>query len=83
MCNLDGVEDFLDDDAARFKAREIFEAYEPDTAWVIDIAMTKDMKCHLIELNSFSCSGLYACDLEPIVRCVSDAAQKEFDSYEA
>lgn len=31
---------------------------------------------HVVELNAFSCSGLYECDLEPIVRAASTCARE-------
>jgi hypothetical protein len=40
--------------------------YRPDPAFIIDVAETSD-GFRVIELNSFTCSGLYDCDPEPIV----------------
>jgi hypothetical protein len=51
--------------------------------WQVDIAYTCDValvagKAWLVELNGFSCAGLYACDLDKVVEGVSQAALKEF-----
>lgn len=40
--------------------------YRPDPAFILDVAETKD-GFKIIELNSFTCSGFYDCDPEPIV----------------
>lgn len=62
-------------------AREIAGVWQPETCWTLDIARTTtDYK--LIEINSFSCSGLYACDKEVIVREVSKAALEEWQEYQ-
>jgi len=51
--------------------------------WQIDIAYTCDVALleggpKLVELNGFSCAGLYACDLAKVVQSVSKAAIREF-----
>jgi len=64
---------------ALLKAQEIAnEEWEPDKSYVIDIGENDNKKCYLIEINSFSCSGLYDCELEPIVKSVSELAIKEW-----
>lgn len=52
--------------------------WQADYVYVCDIAMT-DEGPKVIELNSFSSSGLYACDTRKIVKAVSDIAIKEFN----
>lgn len=52
--------------------------------WQVDIAYTCDVALldgdvKLVELNGFSCAGMYACDMEKVVRAVSAAAVKEFN----
>lgn len=51
--------------------------WQADTVYVCDIADTRDGP-KVIELNSFSSSGLYACDTNAIVREVSKAAWSEY-----
>lgn len=55
-----------------------------DHEWQIDIAYTCDVALledgvKLVELNGFSCAGLYACDLDKVVPAVSAAAFREFN----
>lgn len=54
-----------------------------DHPWQVDIAYTCDVALlehgvKVIELNGFSCAGLYACDLDKVVKGVSAAALREF-----
>ena len=37
-----------------------------------------DEKLYVLELNSFSCSGLYACDLSEVIRTASEIAEREW-----
>jgi len=53
-------------------------SYEPDPVWVLDICQLKNGSLKIIEVNSFSCSGLYACDMNPIVENVSRLAEKDW-----
>jgi len=55
--------------------------WQPETAWVMDICRTKNGDLRLIEINSFSCSCLYGCELEPIVREVSRVAETEWKEF--
>lgn len=56
--------------------------WQPDRVYVCDVALEEtewgEERARLIELNSFSCAGLYACDTRKIVEAVSRAANKEF-----
>lgn len=58
--------------------------WQPDRVYVCDVALevseiaSRDLRPRLIELNSFSCAGLYACDTRKIVEAVSRAANKEY-----
>lgn len=47
-----------------------FVRYRPDPAWTIDIGETKDGLC-VVEVGSFSCAGLYACDYEKVVKAIN------------
>lgn len=52
--------------------------WQADYVYVCDIAMTEDGP-KVIELNSFSSSGLYACDTRKIVKAVAEVAIKEYN----
>jgi hypothetical protein len=51
--------------------------HEIDNVYVVDTALTEDGP-RIVEFNSFSCSGLYACDTNNIVKYVSEQAVREF-----
>jgi len=59
---------------------EIAAVWQPDRCFVIDICRTKD-ELKLVEINSLSCSGLYACDKMKFVEAVSAAAIEEWEEY--
>lgn len=42
-------------------------AYQPDPMYTVDICKTADNNYYVMELNSFSCAGLYGCDIAPVV----------------
>lgn len=69
----------IDVDESCWKLAEEIAAHpwQPDRVYVCDVALTP-LGPALIELNSFSCAGLYACDTRKIVEAVSRAANKEF-----
>jgi hypothetical protein len=48
-------------------------AWRPDDVFMLDACESQD-GLRLVELNSFSCSWLYACDLPTVVECVSRTA---------
>jgi hypothetical protein len=52
--------------------------YDPPHAWTLDVCSTANGNLHVLEVGSFSCASLYACDPEPIVRAVSAAALAEW-----
>jgi hypothetical protein len=56
------------------------EEWQPDIAYTLDICKSNG-EYSLLEANSFSCSGLYECDPEPIVRAVSKAALREWKEH--
>lgn len=43
--------------------------YSPDSAWTIDICDCQD-GFKVVEIGSFSCAGLYACDFEKVVEAI-------------
>jgi hypothetical protein len=58
-----------------------------DHDWQVDIAYTCDVATtdngpKVVELNSFSSAGLYACDLEKVVQGVSKAAFREWSGLD-
>ena len=59
--------------------RELLEiGYYPDSVFCIDICETNDGEYFLMEINSFSSAGLYACKKENIVKRVSEIAEEEW-----
>jgi hypothetical protein len=66
---------------ARSKCEAIIdEGYYPDPMYTVDIGWSEG-RYYLIEINCFSCSGLYACDLKAIVSKAAELAQKEWSEY--
>lgn len=63
-------------------AQRIADFWSPEIAYVMDVGLTKESELKLIEINSFSCSGLYNCDIEKVVIAASAAAEKEFKELE-
>jgi hypothetical protein len=53
--------------------------WQVDTVYTCDVALLNDGKVKIVELNGFSCAGLYACDLDKVVEGVSAAALKEWN----
>jgi len=64
---------------AALYAQSIVDAveWEPDPIYTLDVCES-DGKLFLLELNAFSTSGLYDCDLETIVRVASEMAVEEW-----
>ena len=62
-------------------ASRIVCEYNHDQAFVVDICLTKSGIYALMEVGCFSCAGLYQCDRDVIVKSVSEAAVKEWQSY--
>jgi hypothetical protein len=52
--------------------------YRPDRAFTLDVCTTTSGKFYVIEINSFSSSGLYKMNLEPVVREVSRVALEDW-----
>ena len=64
-------------------ASEVAKQYDPgDAAWVIDVCRTDNGDYRVVEIGCFSCAGLYCCDCDEVVRAVSAAALKEWESYQ-
>lgn len=61
--------------------KELLEVgYYPDSVFCIDIAGDADKNYWLLEINSFSSAGLYACKLPTIVKRVSEIAIEEWQA---
>lgn len=58
--------------------QEILDHYSIDDIFTIDIGQTKD-RLGLVEINSFSCSGLYDCNLKNIVYYVSKECKRIYE----
>jgi hypothetical protein len=56
--------------------------WRPEPVFVMDVCESQGA-LYLIELNSFSCSGLYACDLAATVDAVSRVATREWEATQA
>lgn len=52
--------------------------FSPDPVYIMDVCSIGD-NYYLLELNSFSCSGLYDCDIDVVVNKVSKVAQRIFE----
>jgi hypothetical protein len=60
-------------------AKEISGVYQPAPIFVVDICKDADDNYYLMEVGSLSVAGLYACEMEPIVRVASEIAVKEWE----
>lgn len=56
------------------------QEWQPDLCYTVDIAESES-RVYLLEINSFSCAGLYDCGIASIVKLISEAALKEWESY--
>ena len=56
------------------------EEWQPDIAYTLDVCKSNE-EYGMLEVNSFSCSGLYKSDMMPIVSSISEVAVKEWLEY--
>lgn len=64
------------------KAKEVIaDGWQPDPVYVMDICIGWDNKSYLLEIGTFNCAGLYACDLTTVVTCVSEEAERQYLNY--
>lgn len=61
-------------------AHQVASEYQPEAAYVLDIGETNGI-IGVVELNSFSCSGMYACNKEDIVWGAIDTLNREISEY--
>lgn len=54
--------------------------FNPDNIWTMDICETASGEIKVLEVGSFSCAGLYACDPDPIIDEVNSLALSEWES---
>jgi len=68
-------------DAARdFAKKIVLNDWQPEIIYTIDICLS-NKELYLLELNAFSTSGLYTCDLKPIVKKASELAIMEWKEF--
>lgn len=76
----DGILDIRSDypeECRQFAEKVAQHPWQVDIAYTCDVALTLDGP-KLVELNGFSCAGLYACDLEAVVHGISSTAWREW-----
>lgn len=55
------------------------KVYQPDPMYTVDICQTADGKYYVMELNSFSCAGLYGCDFNIVVKKIIEIVNKNYE----
>lgn len=68
-------------DAALQLAQHAAIMFMPTSVWCLDICQLKSGEYFVLEVGSFSCCGLYGCDLTEVVKHVSAAAFEEWEQY--
>jgi hypothetical protein len=64
-------------------AQRMADRYQPDRVYTLDVVIDSEGTMKLLEINSFSCAGLYACDMEIIADRVSKVALDIFKQNKA
>jgi hypothetical protein len=73
------VEPGCPDEVRAFTGAMLTEVrWRPDPIFMVDVA-SSDGRLWLVELNGFSCSWLYACDLAAVVEVASGLARQEWE----
>jgi len=67
--------------AFEFAGQVAFEEYDCDPMYTIDICKTADGEFHLLEIGSYSCAGLYDCNIEILVKKATEIAIREWYEY--
>ena len=79
--NVD-VKEGYDDGAKKLADKIASEKWQPERTYTLDICKTHNSEnYYLLEANSFSCAGLYKCDMQTVVKEVSKTALKEWQDY--
>ena len=66
--------------ARDFAKKIVLKDWQPEIIYTIDICLS-DKKLYVLELNAFSTSGLYVCDLKPIIKKASELAIMEWNEF--
>lgn len=53
-------------------------SWQPDLVYTCDVAQTELYGPKIVEINSFACAGLYACNKDKVVNAINRIAEKEF-----
>lgn len=61
-------------EALDFALQVASREFQPDRVWVLDTCETPDGEMKVVEINGFSSSNWYSCDLQAIVKAVSRVA---------
>lgn len=69
--------DCLIPDGVREYAKLVASKWQPESAYVLDIAKQGKGQLGVMEINSFSCSGLYKCDQRLIIENIIELFNKE------
>jgi len=59
-------------------AKETAKVYQPDPMYTVDICKNARNEFFVMELNSFSCAGLYGCELKPVVERALDIVRRTY-----
>lgn len=76
ICEKEGCDDGVIDVVSSILSEE----WQPENVYVLDICLC-DKSYSLLEINSFSCSGLYHCDAKKVIEKISICAKKEWLEY--
>jgi len=52
------------------------KGYNPDPVWVIDLCKDAQGEFRVLEVGSFSCAGIYACNTDILARVVTEVARE-------
>jgi len=59
-------------------AKATAKVYQPDPMYTVDICKNAQDNFSVMELNSFSCAGLYGCDVKPVVERAIDIVRRNY-----
>jgi hypothetical protein len=67
--------------AALFAEQIAAAPWQPRAIYSLDIACTASGQYRLVEINSINSSGLYRCELLPVIQAMDDIAEREFREW--
>lgn len=77
--------ELINDDHEAFKYAEtvVKDPWQPDDIYVLDICCSEytNSPYSILEIGSVNCAGLYACDLDKVVDCMTDLAIEQYKEY--